>query len=210
VSRVGGRENLISRTSRSAALATLAKEKKLRVGKVLTDLDESGGKWERPGLAGGARARAAGEVGRLDRRVARSSVARLGARAPSRAELAEAGATIYAPDAPADWTSPEGELQAGIVFTFAQYVRKRARAGFERSKEQAIARGIPVELARPVGYVKGDDRRLEPDPRSHRSSARCSSAARLAPGRASSPTSSKRGVKTSQGSASWSKQAVRR
>ena len=30
-----------------------------------------------------------------------------------------------APDAPADWTSPAGELQAGIVFAFAQYVRKR-------------------------------------------------------------------------------------
>ena len=69
-----------------------------------------------------------------------------------------------APDAPADWTSPEGELQAGIVFAFAQYVGKRARACFERAKERAIMAGIPVATRPPVGYRQREDRRLAPDP----------------------------------------------
>jgi hypothetical protein len=124
-------------------------------------------------------------------------------------EIGEVGGAIYAPDAPADWTSPEGELQAGIVFAFAQYVRKRARAGFERAKARAIADGIPVATRPPAGYRKRADRRLEPDPAAaptvsevFRRRARGAGPVELADLLAANS------VPTSQGSATWSKQAV--
>src|SRR5262245_48828499 len=164
VSRVGGRENLISPEEQQRRARELAREKGLRLGYVLTDLDESGGKLDRPGLQEALRRVESGESGGiivawLDRLSRDSEQAHGLVR-----RIAEAGGRIYAPDAPSDWTTPEGELQAGIVFAFAQYIRSRARAGFERAKEQAIARGIPVHSRPAVGYRARPDRRLEPDP----------------------------------------------
>jgi site-specific DNA recombinase len=124
-------------------------------------------------------------------------------------EIHDAGGRIYAPDAPADWTSPEGELQAGIMFAFAQYIRQRARAGLERAKENAIRRGIPVATRPPVGYRKRDDRRLEPDPRVALVVREVFE--RRAEGWGPSGLAElleSRGVATSQGSRTWSKQAV--
>lgn len=206
---MGGRENLISPDEQEKRARQLAKEKRLQVGKVLVDLDESGGKWERPGLQEALERVRTGKSGGLivawlDRLSRDSEHAHRLVR-----ELAEAGATIYAPDAPADWTSPEGELQAGIVFTFAQYVRSRARAGFERSKEQAIARGIPVNSRAAVGYVKGDDRRLHIDPKTAPIIRELFQrrAAGAGPAALADFLESK-AVKTSQGASTWSKQAV--
>lgn len=164
VSRVGGRENLISPDEQERRARQLADERGLVVGKVITDLDESGGKWERPGLQEALDRVRQGISGGLivawlDRLSRDSEHAHRLVR-----ELHEAGGAVYAPDAPADWTTPEGELHTGIVFAFAQYVRSRSRVGFERAKEQAIARGIPVAGCVPIGYRKRKDRRLEPDP----------------------------------------------
>lgn len=164
VSRVGGREHLISPDEQERRgrdhLASLG----LSVGKMLVDLDESGGKWDRPGLQEGLERVRSGQSGGLvvawlDRLSRDSEHAHRLVR-----EIAEAGGRMYAPDAPADWTSPEGELQAGLIFAFAQYVRKRSREGFERAKERSIAAGVPVNSRAPVGYRKKADRRLEPDP----------------------------------------------
>jgi site-specific DNA recombinase len=164
VSRVAGREHLISPDEQERRGRGLAAQRGLDVGEVITDLDESGGKWERPGLQRAlerVRAKQSGGliVAWLDRLSRDSEHAHRLVR-----EIAEAGGAIYAPDAPADWTSPEGELQAGIVFAFAQYVRKRARSGFERAKERSVEAGIPINAHAPVGYRKRPDRRLEPDP----------------------------------------------
>ena len=210
VSRVGGRENRITEAEQEHRARALAKERGLRVGKVLPpDLDESGGKLDRPGLQEALRRVEAGESGGvivawLDR-LSRDSEHALGLVR----RISEAGGAIYAPDAPADWTSPEGELQAGIVFAFAQYVRSRARAGFERAKEQAIARGIPVHTRPAVGYRARADRRLEPDP------AVAPVVQELFERRAQGEGPAElgrfletRGVCTSQGSRTWSKQAV--
>jgi DNA invertase Pin-like site-specific DNA recombinase len=165
VSRVGGRdERLISPDEQEQRARALAAERALKVGTVLTDLDESGGKLSRPGLDEALERVERRESGGLivawlDRLSRDSEHAHALVR-----RITEAGGVIYAPDAPSDWTTPEGELQTGIIFAFAQYVRSRARAGFERSKEQAIARGIPVATRPAVGYRQRKDRRLELDP----------------------------------------------
>jgi hypothetical protein len=50
VSRVGDREHLMSPEDQEARARAHAREKGLKIGKVLPpELDESGGKWERPG-----------------------------------------------------------------------------------------------------------------------------------------------------------------
>jgi site-specific DNA recombinase len=209
VSRVGGRENLISPDEQERRARKLARERGLKVGRVLTDLDESGGKWERPGLQEALARVRAGESGGLivawlDRLSRDSEHAHRLLR-----ELHEAGGVVYAPDAPADWTSPEGELQAGIVFAFAQYVRKSARARFENAKANAIASGIPVATRPAVGYRQRADRRLEPDPKTAPVVREVFE--RRAAG--AGPTElaqllRDRDVTTSQGSATWTKQAV--
>ncbi len=214
VSRVGKRgEKLISPDEQELRARGLASEKGLRVGIVLTDLDESGGKLVRPGLTEALERVERGESGGVivawldrlsrDSEHAHGLVRRIG----------EAGGVIYAPDAPSDWTTPEGELQAGILFAFATYVRKRAAAGFERAKENAISRGIPVNTRAAVGYRKrsadGQDRRLERDPAS--ADAVCEVFARRAAGEGPAALGAyleSLGVRTSQGSATWSKQAI--
>src|SRR5262245_10626440 len=122
VSRVGGRENLISPEEQQRRARELAREKGLKLGRVLTDLDESGGKLDRPGLQEALSRVESGSSGGvivawLDRLSRDSEHAHALVR-----RISEAGGVIYAPDAPSDWTSPEGELQAGIVFAFATYV----------------------------------------------------------------------------------------
>ncbi len=106
------------------------------------DLDESGGKLDRPGLQEALHRVESGESGGiivawLDRLSRDSEHAHALVR-----RIDAAGGRVYARDAPGDMTTPEGELMTGILFGFAQYDRKRARAGLERTKENAIANGI--------------------------------------------------------------------
>lgn len=211
VSRVGKRgQRLISPDEQVRRARAHAQQHGLRVGAVLPpDLDESGGKLDRPGLNEALRRVEAGESGGiivawLDRLSRDSEHAHGLVR-----RITDAGGAIYAPDAPADWTSPEGELQAGFVFLLATYVRKRARAGFERAKEQAIDRGIPVITRPAVGYRQREDRRLEPDPSTapvvrevFERRATGAGPAELA------DLLQHNGVPTSQGSKTWSRPAI--
>jgi DNA invertase Pin-like site-specific DNA recombinase len=107
VSRIGGRDHLISPEEQELRARAVATERGLEVGEVLSDLDESGGKWERPGLQRALERVRRGEssgiiVAWLDRLSRDSEHAHRLVR-----EIHEAGGRIYAPDAPVDWTSPE-------------------------------------------------------------------------------------------------------
>jgi DNA invertase Pin-like site-specific DNA recombinase len=209
VSRVGKRENLISPDEQERRARALAQGKGLAVGEVFTDLDESGGKWDRPGLQAileRVKLKESGGVivAWLDRLSRDSEHAQRLLR-----EIDEAGGKVYAPDAPEDMTTPEGELMVGIQFQFAQYVRKRAKEGFERAKANSIAQGVPINTRAPIGYVKGEDRRLTIDPVAAplvrkvfearvmgQSFLECAQIFQEA------------GISTSQGSAHWTRQAV--
>ncbi len=165
MSRVGGRENLISPEEQERRARAHAKELGLKIGIVLpADLDESGGNWDRPGLQEALRRVREGKSGGIVvadiDRLSRDS--EHGHRLIR--ELEQAGASFWAPNAPEDMTTPEGEFQIGLWFLLAQLERKRKRAGFERAKQQAIMKGIPVATRPPVGYRQREDRRLEPDP----------------------------------------------
>lgn len=209
VSRVGGREHLISPDEQERRGHALAAERGLVVGEILTDLDESGGKLERPGLQEALRRVEQGQSGGvivawLDRLSRDSEHAHALVR-----RINEAGGAIYAPDAPADWTTPEGELQAGIVFAFAAYVRARARAGFERAKQRAIESGVPVNNRAAVGYRKGADRKLEVDPDAAPIVRQIFEARVAGAGPAAlAQILEAAGVTTSQGSKVWSREAV--
>lgn len=210
VSRVGKREHLISPQEQELRGRGLAATKGLVCGdEVFVDLDESGGKWDRPGLQTileRVRNRQSGGiiVAWLDRLSRDSEHAQRLLR-----EIQAEGGRVYAPDAPDDMTTPEGELMVGIQFQFAQYVRKRGREGFERAKENAIAQGIPVINRTPIGYVKGDDRRLVID-EEVAPHVRAAFEARI---QGAGYTDIARtfeglGLRTSQGSSSWVRQAV--
>ncbi len=210
VSRVGGRKNLMSPEDQEREARAYARSHGLKIGIVLPpDLDESGAKWERPGLQEALRRVRAGKSGgiliadldRLTRDVGH------GQRLVN--ELQAAGARFYAPNAPEDVTTPEGELQVGITFLFAQYERKKKQAGFERAKKAAIEAGIPVITRPAVGLRQREDRRLEPDPDVAPTVREVFE--RRAAGEG--PTSiarflESRGIETSQGSKFWTKQAV--
>jgi site-specific DNA recombinase len=209
VSRVGGREHLISPDEQERRARELAKERGLRVGEVLTDLDESGGRWERPGLQEALQRVESGRSGGvivawLDRLSRDSEHAHALVR-----RIGDAGGSIYAPDAPSDWLSPEGELQASFAFAIATWQRKRARSGFERAKERAIASGIPVKTRPPVGYRQRNDRHLEPDPDVAPLVREVFERRAAGAGPAElGGFLTEQGVKTSQGSKTWSKEAV--
>jgi Resolvase, N terminal domain len=175
VSRVGGRgERLISPDEQEQRARALAAERGLKVGTVLTDRDESGGKLSRPGLNEALQRVERRESGGLIvawlDRLSRDSEHALGVVR----RITEAGGAIFAPDAPADWTTPEGELQSGIVFSFAQYVRSRARAGSSAPKSRrspVVSRSprAPLSAIASERTVASSPTRVRPP-----SSARCS------------------------------------
>lgn len=187
-----------------------AKSRNLRIGTVLPpDIDKSGGTVEREGLRAALHrvreGRSAGiVVAWLDR------FSRDAAQAYDLLrEFEEAGGRVWAPDAPEDYGTPEGELQLGMFLLVAQYQRKRAKEGFARARERAIAAGIPVNNRDAVGYRRNAERRYELDP--DVAPVIREVFERRAAG--AGPTElaellEARGVHTSQGSATWSKPAV--
>jgi site-specific DNA recombinase len=211
VSRVAGRggDKFISPADQEKAARSFAKHRGLMVGEVLTDLDKSGGSLDRPGLKRAvdrvrSRESSGIVVAWLDR-LSRDS--EQGTRLLR--ELDEAGGKVWAPEMPEDMASPEGELQVGMFLLIAQYQRKRARKGLESAKRGAIERGIPINSRAPVGYLKGDDRRMLPDPETAAHVLRAFEM--RAEGRGPTEIAEmleEAGVRTSQGSALWTKPSI--
>jgi DNA invertase Pin-like site-specific DNA recombinase len=208
VSRRGGRGHLTSEEDQERDARQFAAGHGLTTGKVIRDMDQSGGKLERPGLSE-ARARiASGESGGI-------VVAYLSRATRDTAqglmlldEITRAGGAVYAPNLP-DYTNADGRMLTTIQLAIDTGYRQRKSAEFDRAKAGAIAAGIPVITRPAVGYRQRKDRRLEPDPRSAPTIREAFE--RRAAGEG--PTAIGRfleanRVRTSQGSKTWSKQAV--
>jgi site-specific DNA recombinase len=208
VSRVGKRENLTSPEDQERDARAFAASHGLTIGKVIRDIDQSGGKLERPGLSE-ARARiAAGESGGI-------VVAYLSRATRDTAqgltlldEITRAGGAVYAPNLP-DYTNADGRMLTTIQLAIDTGYRERKSAEFDRAKAGAIAAGIPVITRPAVGYRRRKDRRLEPHPRiapviREAFERRAAGEGPTAIGRFLEANN----VRTSQGSKMWSKQAV--
>jgi site-specific DNA recombinase len=166
VSRVMGREgdSFISpavQRERIEAWCTMHGHELLAVH---TDLDESGGKTDRPefqaAIASIERGEAAGlVVAKLDR-FARS----IAGAAETIRRLDAAGATLVSVAENIDSASSGGRLMRTILFAFAEFERERHIEGWNATRAHVVERGKHSGAVVPRGYVKGDDGRLTVDP----------------------------------------------
>ncbi len=167
VSRVAGRsgESFISPDLQREQGAAWASSRGVEVAVVHEDLDQSGGKLERPGLdALMARIRA-GEtdgviVSKLDR------LSRLGVADALRLveQITNAGGSIAALDLGLDPTTPFGEFGMTIMLALARMERRRMSEAWEHAKTHALDRGARMGPT-PFGYTRDDDGLLVPHPK---------------------------------------------
>lgn len=211
VSRVGDRaERLRSPEFQEREIRREAKKRGLRVDRVISDLDQSGGRDDRPGLQEAiARIEAGESAGLIVAKLDRFSRNLTQATALAQRIMA-AGGRIFSYAEPADWTTSDGELQINLALAIAQHQRRRANEYFESAKASAVERGVPINPRIAPGYIRVPetgrlvaDRQAAPVIREV-FDRRIDGAgpAELA------DLLQARGVSTAMGSTTWSKQAV--
>jgi DNA invertase Pin-like site-specific DNA recombinase len=123
--------------------------------------------------------------------------------------IEDAGGVVLSASEQIDPSTPEGRFARDVFLGVARMQWEKYREGFETAKEGAIASGIAVQNRPAVGYRKRADRRIEPDPKT----APIVREAFERRARGEGPSALARflesqRVRTSQGSKTWSKQAV--
>jgi site-specific DNA recombinase len=186
-----------------------ARSKGLTIGRVLRDeTKSSSGTLARPVLQEALRRVKAGESGGIVV-VYLSRASRDTRQGLELLEtIAQSGGAVYAPNLP-DYTTGDGAMLTTIQFAIDTGYRVKKNEEFERAKAGSIASGIPVHTRPPVGYRKRRDKRLEPNPRTAPVVREVFE--RRAQGEGPTELAQlleARGVKTSQGSRTWSKQAI--
>jgi DNA invertase Pin-like site-specific DNA recombinase len=164
VSRVGGRggESFISPELQRETIAAKAQAGGLEVVELVEDMDESGGKFDRPGFARALEAVERGEVSvivvaRLSR-FARSVLDTH--RALERIEAA--GGRLVACDIDVDVSTPQGRLIRNVFATLAQFELELAEEQWSAAKANAVGRGVKIASRAPFGYRFDAEHRLEP------------------------------------------------
>ncbi|MBA2445917.1 MAG: recombinase family protein [Nocardioidaceae bacterium] len=122
--------------------------------------------------------------------------------------VTHAGGVVYAPNLP-DYTTADGRMLTTIQFAIDTGYRDRKGEELEKRKRESIEKGIPVNTRAAVGLRKRRDKRLEQDPATapivrEVIELRAQGEGPAALGRRLEEA----GVLTSQGSKTWSKQAV--
>jgi len=125
----------------------------LHLNSVVEDLDQSGGREDRPGLSAIIERIEEGTVGglmvtRLDR-FSRDLVQAL--RLAARIE--EAGGRLYVIEEAVDLRSPDGALMVQLPLAIATHQRRLANAYFDKSKADAVERGVPIQPRLAPGIV---------------------------------------------------------
>lgn len=167
VSRVGDREEtLISPKLQERQIRAWAGARGLDVLMLPAELDASGGDDSRPILLGAIEQVERGElagiiVAKFDRlsRSMRGQLAML-------ERIEAAGGEVRSVAEDLDPTTPQGRMTRNILFSVAEGEREAKAQEFDRAKADAIARGVYIAGRVPLGYVKDEQRRLVPDPRS--------------------------------------------
>jgi site-specific DNA recombinase len=167
VSVVGGRagDSFISPSVQREQIEAWARLRGVDVVDHYEDLDQTGGKLSRPGLDALMDRVRRGEVdgvavARLDR-LSRAGVADA---LKLIEEMDEHGVKLAAVDLGLDPTTYVGEFATTIMLALARMERRRITEGWDVSNARAIARGVHFTAQVPFGYVRGEDKRLVPDP----------------------------------------------
>jgi len=210
VSRVGDREErLRSPDLQRAAIERYAATEGFQVEWFPPELDVSGSRAKRPILDEILERVRTGELGGI----VVSKLDRLSRMRPKERvllfeEVEEAGGVILSAGEQLDPSTPEGRFARDVFLGVARMQWERYREGFERAKEGAIADGVPIQTRPAVGYRRSS-RRLVVDERAAPVVREVfgQRAAGEGPAALGALLEARR-VRTSQGSRTWSKQAV--
>lgn len=166
VSRVGDRgDRLLSPELQSEAITAWARARKAEITLLRPELNESGGRKDRPileeALKGIEEGRFRGViVAKLDR-LSRSLLHSL----EIFERVEKAGGAIVAVAEQIDSSTSAGRMQRNMLFAVGNYELDRYKENFLTVKESAVRRGIWPTPRPPHGYRVGPDRRLVPDER---------------------------------------------
>ena len=166
VSQVAGRggERFISPKVQREQIEAWAAAHGSAIGEIFEELDESGGRADRPLLLRAlervdSRLSEGVIVAKLDR-FGRSVIDGLAAIA----RIEKAGGTFVSVQDGLDLSTPTGKLVLRIMFSMGEWELDRIRSNWESARSQAIARGVYTSGYPPFGYSRGADGRLRPDP----------------------------------------------
>lgn len=165
VSRVGDRAaTLISPRLQEEEIRRWCAGRDVELEMLQPELDQSGGKDARPILQ---EAIARIDRGELDGIVV-WNFARFTRSLASSIRFLEAiegvGGQLHSASQPVDAGTPSGRMTRNFMFAIAQAEREETAAGFEKAKEDAIARGVWTAPHVPFGFEKDPERRLRPHP----------------------------------------------
>jgi DNA invertase Pin-like site-specific DNA recombinase len=165
VSDVRGRkgESFISPDVQREQIELWARSRQIPLAEVFVELDESGGRADRPMLLRAIERVEAGHSGgvvvaKLDR-FGRSLLD--GLSAISRIEAA--GGTFVSVQDGFDLDTPTGRLMLRMMLAWAEWELERIRINGDIACERAVARGVYVARKGPPGYLRAQDGRLRVD-----------------------------------------------
>lgn len=161
VSRVAGREHLISPELQQKRIEAFVQVKGWTVQMLPPELDVSGGRASRPILDGAISAIERGEadgvivaqIDRLSRMQMTSALAVI-------ERIESVGGQVVAVAENVDPTTPEGRMARNVFLSLAAMQRERNAESIAAAKERAVRHGIWPMSKVPPGYVKGGERRL--------------------------------------------------
>ncbi len=166
VSQVAGRrgDGFISPSVQREQIEAWTSSSGTLLGEVFEELDESGGRADRPLLMEAIERVECGEsdgmvVAKLDR-FGRSLLDGLGAIA----RIDDAGGTFISVQDGFDLGTSTGKLVLRIMFSIGEWELERVRTNWDVARGRAVARGLYIACKTPAGYRRGKDRRLEIDP----------------------------------------------
>jgi site-specific DNA recombinase len=167
VSRVGGRSGdaFISPGEQKERVRAWAKSQGHSIAKWHEDLDQPGSKANRPGLNAAMKRIEEGKTGglvvaRLDRfgRSVQDSANLL-------ARIRDANGVLCTVAEGIDTSGYMGKFLADLFAALGELELARIRENWNAARKSAVARGIHVSGRVPTGYLRNEERVLEPDPR---------------------------------------------
>jgi len=170
VSSTRGRngDSFISPDQQRKAITAYASAVGITIGAWHEDLDVSGGKVKRPGLdLAMSRCESGFSDGIVVAKMDRFARSLLGALELLK-RLDAAGAEFISVGEQLDSRGPAGKMMQRLMLVFAEFELDRIKDTWRNSQEAAVARGIHISSAVPVGYKRNSERILEVDPKTAR------------------------------------------